>query len=534
MISSFRKTALIILIIILLPTLIFSIYEIGSMKSNEAMIESIYRNQLDAILFSVNQYSEDVISSWASKLDQLENDDKQTIREDITQFIQETPSVNLLKQYNENDSLLCLVPDSLKDDPVVKEIDHIMIENDTLIRRLKTYFRGDYRKIEPIELEGVDRQLIVFLSTIHSKLVINALMINPEQFITWVLDPKIQEITRGKFYISAYHDNDKHPFYNSDKQHEPKVGGPKKHFWLLKDYSLGIELKDRTIADLSRSRTQKDLAAIGLIDLLLLLGIWIIIRNVRKQMELAQLKADFVSNVSHEIRTPLALISMYIETLEMGRVSTESKVKEYYQVILQETNRLSGIVNKILNFSQIEGGKRKYVFNSMDVNKVVDEVNSFFSINLDKQGFHFEINKENNLPEIIADREALTDALVNLVDNAMKYSGDNKEISVTTGMTGDEVFFEVADKGIGISVKDQKFIFDKFYRVTEKNLALKAKGSGLGLAIVKHIVDAHQGRIEVSSEKGKGSKFRLILPQYSSGVVKGHGRIRFIRKKNLN
>ena len=532
MFSSFRKTALIILIIILLPTLIFSIYEIGSMKGNEKMIESIYRNQLDAILFSVNQYSEDVVSSWAAKLDQLENDNKQTVEEDITQFIRETPAVNLLKQFNEQDSLLCLVPDSLSSDPVVKEIDRVLIDNDTLVRRLKTYFRGGYRKIEPIELEGVDRQLIVFLSTIKSKLVVNAMMINPEQFITWVLDPKIQEITRGKFYISAYHANDKEPFYNSDKQYQPTEGGPRKHFWLLKDYSLGIELKDRTIADLARSRTQKDIAAIAVIDLMLIIGILIILRNVRKQMELAQLKADFVSNVSHEIRTPLALISMYIETLEMGRISTENKVKEYYQVILQETNRLSGIVNKILSFSQIEGGKRKYMLARTDLNTVVDEVYSVFSINLDKQGFRFDIHKVNDLPEVTADREAVVDAVVNLVDNAMKYSGDTKEITVNTGMTGNDVFIEVADKGIGISLKDQKYIFDKFYRVTEKNLALKAKGSGLGLAIVKHIADAHQGRIDVFSEKDKGSRFRLVLPANSSGPVKGHGRARIIRKNN--
>lgn len=512
MFSSFRKTAFIILIIILLPTMIFSIYEIGSMRSNEAMIESIYRNQLDAILFSVNQYSEDVISSWASKLDNLVNDNRHTLQEDLTQFIRETPSVIAVKQYSEQDSLRCVVPDSLKGDLHMKEIDRIITKNDTLIRRLKNYMRGGYRKIEPIALKVADRQLIIFLGRAHSQLVINALEINPRQFITWILDPKIQEITRGQFYISAYHDNDKQPFYNSDKQHRPSMSGPRKHFWLLKNYSLGIELKDRTIADLARSRTQKDVVAIAVIDLLLLLGIWIIIRNVRRQVELAQLKSDFVSNVSHEIRTPLALISMYIETLEMGRVTGENKVKEYYNVILQETRRLSTIVNKILNFSQIEGGKRKYVFSTTDLNVIVDEVYSVFKINLDKLGFQFSIRKDDHLPEFIADREAVVDALVNLVDNAVKYSEDHKEISITTGKINNNVFVEVSDKGIGISSKEQKYIFDKFYRVTEKNLALKAKGSGLGLAIVKHISEAHQGKIEVSSEKGKGSKFRLIFP----------------------
>ncbi len=116
------------------------------------------------------------------------------------------------------------------------------------------------------------------------------------------------------------------------------------------------------------------------------------------------------------------------------------------------------------------------------------------------------------MPEIEGDTEAITDALVNLVDNAIKYSNDEKSIEVATGRNNKYSFIEVHDRGIGISTDEQKHIFDKFYRVTEKNLALKAKGSGLGLTIVKHIMDAHQGQIEVESIKGKGSTFRIMFP----------------------
>jgi len=227
---------------------------------------------------------------------------------------------------------------------------------------------------------------------------------------------------------------------------------------------------------------------------------------------LSQLKNDFVSNVSHEIRTPLALITMYIETLEMGRVKNEGKIKEYYTIIMNQTTRLSGIVNRILNFSQIEGNKRKYFLSMTNLNEIVE--NAFLTLNysLETKGFTYTFEPDKNLPPILADREAIADAFVNLVDNAMKYSPGKKEIVVRTASNDQYIYLEVEDHGLGISDKDQKYIFDKFYRVTESNLANKVKGSGLGLAIVKHIMDAHEGKIYVKSAPGSGSLFRLSFP----------------------
>jgi two-component system phosphate regulon sensor histidine kinase PhoR len=247
-------------------------------------------------------------------------------------------------------------------------------------------------------------------------------------------------------------------------------------------------------------------------DVILIFGAWLIYRNVAKQVELSQLKSDFVSGVSHEIRTPLALITMYIETLEMGRVTDAGKIKEYYSVILNETTRLSGIVNRILSFSQIESNKRKYFFSENDVNEIVESAANTFRYSIEIKGFKYSFRPEKNLPLILADKEAITDAFVNLVDNAMKYSPEIKDIVVRTGKDDKYVFIEVEDKGIGISEKNQKYIFDKFYRVTEMNLANKVKGSGLGLAIVKHIMDAHGGKIYVRSAPGSGSMFRLSFP----------------------
>ena len=340
----------------------------------------------------------------------------------------------------------------------------------------------------------------------------NILVVDPEKFISQVLDPKIQEIARGKFDIAAYRPGEDLPFYTSNKQKNTRIISNKEPFWLMTDYLMGIELKDLTIADLTRERIKKNLIILGLMDIILLLGAWLIFRNVAKQVELSRLKSDFVSSVSHEIRTPLALITMYIETLEMGRVTDANKIREYYTIILNETTRLSGIVNRILNFSQIESNKRKYSFVEADLNEIVENAAHSFRYSIDVRGFTYSFLPDIDLPLVMADRDAVTDAFVNLVDNAMKYSTDNREIIVRTGKSEKYVYVEVEDHGIGISEKNQKLIFDKFYRVTEVNLANKVKGSGLGLAIVKHIMDAHSGDIYVKSSPGAGSLFRLLFP----------------------
>jgi len=481
------------------------------MRENEKVIENVYNNQLDAILYSVNQYSDNVLNSWAVKLNQIFDDTIVNKKAALENYLRELPAVKMIFRFSIDKKLLLLIPEN--DTAFIdktQDIINIIAQNDSTINKLNTYLRAGYRKIISFDNDYVNSRIILFLSNSKSGSIINILLLNPEFFIKQVLDPKIQEITQNKFFILAYNPENK-LIYSSDKQHQPNKIAFKKSFWLLNNYYLGIEYKDQTINDLARSRSKRNVALMILIDLVLLSGIWLIYRNVRKQIELSQLKSDFVSNVSHEIRTPLALISMYIETLDMGRIRTPEKIKEYYGIILQETQRLSAIVNKILNFSQIESGKRKYSFSQVDLNKLVCEVAATYKISLESKGFLFSADCSKEIPLIMADAEALTDALVNLIDNAVKYSAENKQIDIRTGTLKNSVFVEVEDKGIGISENDQKYIFDKFYRVTEKNLALKAKGSGLGLSIVKHMMDAHGGKIIVTSQPGKGSCFSLIL-----------------------
>ncbi len=512
MFKSIQKSILPILIILILPTILFSIYEIGTLRKNEQVIESIYTNQLDAILYSVNQYSEDVMNGWANRIVQIIGRNEKPASEELYKFFAETPVENCLYLYSLDSLQMRSFGPGCSNPDFNRTLSTLVAKQDSILKKLKTYLNGGYRKIETFILPGSIDQVFVFAHNFENSTQFIFIVHNPERFINEILDPKIQEIAREKFDIAISSVKNDSVIYNSDRQNIPVTILHKKPLWLIKNYDIGIELKDRTISDLAKSRSRKNLILIGIIDLVLILGIWFIYRNINRQMELARLKSDFVSSVSHEIRTPLALIQMYIESLEMGRVASKEKINEYYKVILQETQRLTGIVNKILNFSQIESGKRRYAFSEMQLNEVVEAVIKSFTLVLEKSGFTTKVDLTPDLPVIMADRESIADILVNLIDNAMKYSNSGKYIKIQTLYDNRYAILRITDKGIGIAPKDQKNIFDKFYRVTEKDLALKAKGSGLGLTIVKHIIDAHNGNITVKSEKGAGTEFTLFFP----------------------
>jgi two-component system phosphate regulon sensor histidine kinase PhoR len=510
--SSLRKVSLLIIAIIVVPVLIFSVFEIGNYRQNEKVIQDIYKNQLEAILFSINQYSDDIISNLASRIENSTNNFKPDTGNDLSKIINEMPAFIGIVQFDNKQEKLSSIPPSFSDNSVIGEMVTYLANNAKTIKQLQTYMASGYRKIEPVGNAGKNMQWIVFLTHLNEREITNILVIDPEKFISQVLDPKIQEIAKGKFDIAAYRSGEDLPFYTLMKKISSRKISDREPFWLFTNYLMGIELKDITIADLTKERVKRNLIIIGLMDIILLSGAWIIYRNVKKQVELAQLKNDFVSNVSHEIRTPLALITMYIETLEMGRVKDNNKVKEYYSVILNETTRLSGIVNRILSFSQIESNKRKYSFSETNINEIMENAAITFRYSIENKGFSYSFKPDKNIPLIQVDREAIADAFVNLIDNAMKYSSEIKDIEVRTGISDKYVYVEVEDHGIGISEKNQKYIFDKFYRVTEMNLANRVKGSGLGLAIVKHIMDAHEGKISVKSSPGSGSAFRLSFP----------------------
>jgi signal transduction histidine kinase len=253
------------------------------------------------------------------------------------------------------------------------------------------------------------------------------------------------------------------------------------------------------------------LALIGFIDLMLGAGLFLVYSNVRRELHLSRLKSDFVANVSHELKTPLALVRLFAETLELGRVPSEEKAQQYYRVINKESQRLTQLINNILDFSRIEAGRKEYRFVPASVARIVAEVVDSYRFHIEQQGFQLQVNVAEDLPEVEADPEALGQALLNLLNNAIKYSRDAKAIVVDVRRDDGRVLVSVTDQGIGIPKGEHKKIFEKFYR-GEDSLVHETKGSGLGLPLVRHIMEAHGGAVEVESSPGKGSTFTLVVP----------------------
>ena len=287
---------------------------------------------------------------------------------------------------------------------------------------------------------------------------------------------------------------------------------------VFRGLTLGIKYKETSVADLGKSWVNRSFLILGILSLLIIGGLVLTKHIVDKEMGLARLKSDFVSNVSHELRTPLALIRLYAETLELGRISTREKKQQYYRIIRKESERLTALINNILDFSRIEAGRKEYEFRETDIAELVHNTLDSYRYQIEQQGFAFEESIAPDLPPVRVDREAIARALVNLVNNALKYSTDEKFLGVKLYRENGLLKLEVADRGIGIERRDQSKIFEKFYR-TGDPLVHNTKGSGLGLSLVQHISQAHGGDIAVESTPGKGSKFILSLPLVSEGPV---------------
>ena len=241
-------------------------------------------------------------------------------------------------------------------------------------------------------------------------------------------------------------------------------------------------------------------------------GLLLASRTLAREVALAGARSDFVSNVSHELKTPLSLIRMFAENLRAGWVP-ESKKPEYYQVMLSESERLSGVIENVLDFSRIESGHRDFRLNPDDLTRLIADIIERYRYSFETAGIRLDADLPDEPVVVPVDREGIEQVLVNLLSNATKYIGDgDKRVAVKLAPQEDSVRIEVSDTGVGMSAEAVEQIFDPFYRIDD-TASRPVAGSGIGLTIVRHIVDAHRGRIDVESAPGQGTTFAVTLPR---------------------
>ena len=248
------------------------------------------------------------------------------------------------------------------------------------------------------------------------------------------------------------------------------------------------------------------------------IGVFLIAGAAAREVRLAELKSNFVASVSHDLKTPLALIQLFAETLELGRVRSAERAHEYYRIINGEAKKLTRLIENILDFSRMEAGLRPYTMEPANIGALVERVIDVMEAQFVQGHFTVNLSVAPALPPVEADTVAVERAVENLLANAVKYSGEARTIDVDVLASRGEVVVRVRDHGIGIPRREQRRIFRKFYRVHHE-LGGGPQGTGLGLAIVDHTMRGHGGYVGVDSEPGRGSTFTLHFPAAGHAAI---------------
>ncbi|MFN7933727.1 MAG: HAMP domain-containing sensor histidine kinase [Bryobacteraceae bacterium] len=266
-----------------------------------------------------------------------------------------------------------------------------------------------------------------------------------------------------------------------------------------------------SLRDVDSGRSPLLMAAVVMMAVLILGSGYLAYRAVSRELHVAKLQSDFVAAVSHEFRTPLTTIRQMSEMLVQDRVSSVERRRQFYEVLLRESDRLHRLVDGLLNFGRMEAGQMRYRFEVVDPAVVVRDVVADFRQEAGKAGYAVELEESGSVAPIRADRESLARVFWNLLENAVKYSPECHTVWVELGVAGKQVEVRVKDRGIGIPAGEQREIFRKFVRgARPKESAIQ--GTGVGLAIARQIVEAHRGEIQVRSAPGEGSEFTVLLP----------------------
>ncbi len=500
------KITIVLLVIIILPIGFFLVNELSKLSQDEQMVERVFNKQLESILYSVNQYSENVISYWASNLDLPIDCNGQAMDGIANNILANNPSILQIGfiQINSNK-------------PLAIYNKHAEILNNYIgpkgieVNRLIEFIKNGYQKIENLSID--DTTVLYFVMKNQPENVLCYITLDPERFIQQSLGPEIQQVSQELFYISVSDSLGGNVIYATEGNISDSLDVQQTALWYFPQYTMGIRLLSQTLDELVSERGQKSRNLLWGIVFIVFIGAIFVIRNIRKEFHLAELKSDFVANVSHEIRTPLALITMYAETLKLKRIKNEEKQDKYLSTIYSESLKLANIVNRILNFSKIEKKKTIFNFEPLPVNELINEIFDSYKAHFETNNVSVEYSPLKTDVYINGDSGGITEALINLFDNAVKYGkASNKKVTLRSKIQKKSVIIEVEDNGIGISSKDRNLIFEKFFRVSKGDLANNIQGSGLGLNIVKQIMKSHNGSVSVKSKPGEGSCFCLKFP----------------------
>lgn len=513
------RSILLLVLLIIIPFLIYAYLQVKSLSDDEKMADVIYKKQMETVLFSLNQYADDVMGQWIRRL----SSEHQSIQKNANDLTVNNESIQMLvvrKMETKSDSI-CLNDYITPSENLSREVNSWYEKEDSVLNKLTKYLSAGFQKIQPAnywnpidDLKADQSGITIMIYDDDSVLYNVLLVLEPNYWVEQVLGSKMQAIDQEDFRLAVLQystgQESPHIVYDTDPFSLSK-SYIKKALWILPNTFLAIQPKGKSYGDIVRARSKTNSYFLFFSILVVLAGAFILMRNIKNALRVAQLKSDFVSNVSHEIRTPLSLIKMYAETLLLGRLPSEEKKQHYYQVIHHESGRLTYLVNNILDFSKIEANKKTYQMVNADMNKLIEELCSNYSYSFKEKGVSCELALSDDSIPIKTDAQAFEEALSNLIENAIKYSEKDMSIKISTAIENGFGICHVTDKGVGIEKKEQTQIFEKFYRI-EGALTQKTKGTGLGLSLVKHIMDSHGGQVLVSSKKDHGSTFTLKFP----------------------
>ncbi len=519
--SPILKIVLIFILLIWIPTVSYTIFQLSRIDKTETMIREIYDHQLNGIIFSINQYSWDVAINWAKNIRTIYLqyvDNRDGLKRAYEEFVSKNSALSGAFLYDQQNKRMIEfdVADSLISEHGIKQL---IETNSEAIDQLFEEFAKGYDRIVPFpsakDVGHSDFTLLIFAIYLpgidKTERVLGAILVNTAFAGREIIGRKLDEIETEDFMFGLKNKVSEELLYTTAQDVSWDSFERQGSLWLFPEMEVLIRLRGTTTKQIAHDRTRINVISLIAMNIALIGGILMVLRSVYREMQLSKMKSHFVSNVSHELRTPLSLIRMFAETLELKRVPSEEKRMQYYRIISNESNRLTRMINNILDFSRIEAGRKEFHLQKTNLAEIVYDILDSYRFHLNQKGFELQEEIDENLPSIVADPEAVSQAFINILENAVKYSKETKSIKVRLYRENEQVVLQVEDKGIGIEKTYQQKIFDKFYRVGD-SLVHNTKGSGLGLTLVKFIMDYHHGNVTVQSKPGEGSTFSLIFP----------------------